>query len=72
MYTDFVEMPMSTPMRKPRAADTSSNGDRRFPPEAYCYDDDVTPEAVEEVRQRAAKAVDADDWEVVDGFGLSV
>lgn len=72
MFTDFVEIPMLTPMRKTRVSDTSSNGERRFPPEAYAYDDDVAPEAVEEMRERAAKAVGADDWEVVDGFGLSV
>jgi hypothetical protein len=47
------------------------NGDRRFPPEAYEYDDDVTPEAVDMVRQKAAKLVEAEHWEVVDGFGAN-
>lgn len=48
------------------------NGDRRFPPEAYRYNDDVTPEAVAAIRARAAKQMGAaDEWEVVDGFGLA-
>lgn len=49
----------------------ATNGDRRFPPEAYEYDDDVTPEAVDAIRQKAAKLVEAEQWEVVDGFGAN-
>lgn len=63
---------MSTPMRKASAAHDSFNGDCRFPPEAYAYEDDVTHEAVESIRARADKVISDDEWEVVDGLGLSV
>lgn len=43
--------------------------DRRLPPDAYAFDDDVTPEAVDEMRRRASKIMDAEKWEVVDGVG---
>lgn len=73
MYNmELMERTMAAPMRK--TADTSassSNGGRHFPPESYAYDDDVTPEAVEAMRQRAAKTIDAQEWEVVDGFKYS-
>ena len=47
----------------------ASTGERRYPPEAYTYDDDVTPEAVAAMREKASKVLAADEWEVVDGFG---
>lgn len=73
MYdTCVMERTMAAPMRKTAAPSAPSNGGGRFPPEAYRYDDDVTPEAVNLLRQKAAKAMgDSDDWEVVDGFGLA-
>ena len=61
---------MGYAMRK-NAQSRMSNDERRFPPEAYVFMDDVTPEGVDEMRKRASKAVDAEEWEVVDGFGLS-
>jgi len=57
--------------RKTVASATSSSGDRRYPPEAYNYNDDVTPEAVDFMRKKAAKVMATDEWEVVDGFGLA-
>lgn len=72
MYdVNVLERAMSAPMRKTMAATPSSNGDRRFPPEAYTYDDDVTPQAVEVMRKKASKIIDSEKWEVVDGFGFS-
>jgi hypothetical protein len=72
MYkTELLESPMAAPMRKTVAAAASSNGDRRYPPEAYTYDDDVTPEAVATMRKKASKIIDSEKWEVVDGFGTS-
>lgn len=68
-----LEFDMAAPMRNARpnrAAASSAGDDRRFPPEAYDFADDVTPEAVEEMRQKAKSAIDADEWEIVDGFGL--
>jgi hypothetical protein len=43
--------------------------ERKFPDEAYEYDDDVTPEALDKVRERTRKAVEEADLELVDGFG---
>ena len=40
-----------------------------FPAEAFAYDAEVTPDAVESVRRRAAKTIDAEKWVVVDGYG---
>lgn len=40
-----------------------------FPPEAFAYDDEVTPSAVESVRKRAAAKIDAEKWVVIDGYG---
>lgn len=61
---------MTATMRKP-AMTASSNGERRLPPEAFKYRDDVTPEAIEVMRKKAAKVMATDEWEVVDGFGLA-
>lgn len=41
---------------------------RAYPAEAYDYEDDVTEEGVEEVRQKAAPIVEAEEWELIDGF----
>lgn len=46
-----------------------NNNNRRFPPEAYDYHDDVTKEAVDRIREKARPELDRDEWEVVDGFG---
>ena len=44
---------------------------KTFPPEAYAYEADVTPEGVEEMRRRAAKDIEGQDWEVVSGAKAS-
>lgn len=43
----------------------------RFPPEAYDYGDDVTPEAVALLRPDAVD-VSGDGWTMIDGFGKVV
>lgn len=45
--------------------------DRRFPKEAYEYQDDVTKEAVDRMRKEVAPLVKDRQWKVVDGFGTS-
>lgn len=50
------------------AADNNHGHDRKFPAEAYEYNDDVTSESVEKVRERARDHM-VGDWEVVDGLG---
>jgi hypothetical protein len=72
MFTaGLLERDMRTPAKK-AAMTSSSNGDRKFPAEAYDFTDDVTPMAVEEMRQKAAKVMNSDEWEVIDGFALAV
>lgn len=61
---------MGIAMRK-SAQQRMSNDERRFPAEAYALMDDVTPEGVQEMREKAASTIDAEEWEVVDGFGLT-
>lgn len=41
---------------------------RRFPPEAFEPNDEVTVEGVEEVRKKAAPHIEAEEWEHIDGF----
>jgi hypothetical protein len=45
---------------------------RSYPPEAYTYDDDVTPSAVEALRKRANIDATKSSWKVIDGFGVVV
>jgi hypothetical protein len=60
--------------RKPKHRAPSMSGDNRntgfppCPPEAYEYDDDVTPAAVEQLRQKAAATMSTRRWTVVDGY----
>lgn len=72
MYkSELLERTMGTPIRKSVATAAASNGEQRFPPEAFAYDDDVTPEAVDTLRSRATKVIKSQEWEVVDGFEYS-
>ena len=57
---------MSTP---PNPSPTGSR-DRRFPPEAFQAQDDVTPEAVEFMRRRAAGKIEGRDWRSISGLGI--
>lgn len=43
--------------------------DRKYPPQAYDYHDDVTKEAVDKVREQARPIIEHGEWEVIDGFG---
>lgn len=40
---------------------------RKFPPEAYSYDTDITDEVVKRVQREADKVLDRDEWVVIDG-----
>lgn len=57
---------MST-MKKTAAANHTQ--ERKFPVEAYEWNDDVTRESVEKVRDDARHLIEGGDWEVIDGFG---
>ncbi|WP_375588894.1 hypothetical protein ABWH89_18105 [Hoeflea alexandrii] len=62
---------MASAMKKANGP-TKNHGDApRFPPEAYEYSDDVTPNAVKTMREAANKSLAEDEWEIVDGFGLA-
>lgn len=61
---------MSAPMRRAESHIDARDANR-FSPEVYEAHDDVTPEAVEFMRERAAEKVNSSEWEIVDGFGLS-
>jgi len=62
--------------KKPKVPAEMSGGTAReklnYPPEAYTYDDDVTPAAVEFLRQRVTQDVSKPGWKVIDGFGTVV
>jgi hypothetical protein len=61
---------MST-MKKtaPRTTGVASKEVRSFPPAAFDYHDDVTKEAVDKVRAKAADRLKKADLELVDGLG---
>lgn len=44
---------------------------RRFPEEAYEYQDDVTKEAVDKMRDEVEPLVKDRQWKVIDGFGTT-
>ena len=60
---------MGTARKKAGDAAAASNYHRKFPDEAYEFDDDVTSDAVAEMRARAKDVIDAEKWSVIDGFG---
>lgn len=41
----------------------------RFPPEVYLAHDDVTPEAVAKMRERAQQKLASKSWKKIDGVG---
>jgi|JI81AbrownRNA_FD_contig_21_1435892_length_368_multi_10_in_0_out_0_1 hypothetical protein len=45
---------------------------RSYPPEAYTYDDDVSPAAIDVLKKRANVDVTKSGWKVIDGFGVVV
>lgn len=58
---------MSTPMKN----SGEIRFEDRFPPEVFAPCDDVTPEAVKFLRDKAEKSANVRKWKLVDGFGLS-
>lgn len=52
---------------------TAANGsDKKFPPEAYDYNDDVTTVTVEAIREERGIDVSAEKWKTVDALGQVV
>lgn len=60
---------MTMTKKTAEAADNHQGSGRKFPAEAYEYNDDVTAEAVEKVRERAREILAGGEWEVIDGLG---
>ena len=62
--------------RSPKAtAETSGVADRDqrpYPPDAYAYDDDVTPAAVQTLRESVPYDLNSPGWKVIDGFGVVI
>lgn len=63
-----VDVDVSGPIRPLVTPPDEAERAAAFPAEAYTYDDDVTPEAVERLRQMAVSTIGAEKWEVVGGF----
>ena len=55
--------------RQPTMSGGPGKADRPFPPEAYEYSDDVTPEGVQQMRDRSGVDVTSGNWKLIDGFG---
>ena len=59
------------PLRKPdgsEAAEVSSVSSRRPPPEAFEYEDDVKPEVVKTLQEKADITLSKEEWVVIDGY----
>lgn len=67
----FVEKYMAMKDPKLTAGSNGAAGKERlpYPKEAYEYDDDVTVEAVEQIRRKVGIDFSAPEWVTVDGFG---
>lgn len=52
-----------------RYSASSVDDNRRFPKEAYDCHDDVSKDAVDKMRTKAAPVIESEEWETVDGFG---
>ena len=61
---------MVAPLGESESRPEAGDG-KEFPPEVYLAQDDITPEAVALLRKKAAKKIEASQWDIVDGFGLS-
>ncbi|MEP0233268.1 hypothetical protein [Roseibium sp.] len=42
--------------------------DREFPKEAFDYDAEVTKEAIDQIKEKAATTINSEEWEIIDGF----
>lgn len=56
-------------MAQKRTYPTAAGVGKKFPAEAYEYEDDVSQEAVEHLRREVGTDFSGPEWEVVDGFG---
>jgi hypothetical protein len=48
--------------------DKPDGGGRKLPPEAFQYDDDVTPEVVKTIQEQADEIIRKEEWVVIDGY----
>lgn len=55
-------------IKKNSSRPAAARAARQFPAEAYEFEDDVTEEGIEKVRTKAAPVIEAEEWELVDGF----
>ena len=62
-----LEMTMAKKQGKPTVADGGAA--RAYPPEAYDYDDDVTPKGVAQIRERSGVDLSTRRVRLIDGFG---
>jgi hypothetical protein len=57
--------------RRPPAGKKSDHryeGSPPCPPEAFQYDDDVTPEGIAQLRAAAAETMSKGHWTIIDGY----
>lgn len=61
---------MSSNLRKRVGGARGGNDvrDTQCPPEAYDYDDDVTPEAIAQLRAEADEILSKGEWTTIDGY----
>jgi hypothetical protein len=63
---------MSLRKQRPSTANRGGEHDHQAtppcPPEAFAYDDDVTPAAVQQLRDEAAETMSKGNWTVIDGY----
>lgn len=56
---------MGVPQKRENFDD--SNG-RRFPPEAFAYHSEVSPQTVEKIQEIADRTLQDDEWTVIEGY----
>jgi hypothetical protein len=61
---------MAKKQRTPTAA--SGGSGRVYPPDAYAFQDEVTPEQIEKLREKVGTDFECGDWETIDGLGRIV
>jgi hypothetical protein len=50
----------------------NSGSGKKFPPEAYGYNDDVSSDVVETIRKKRGVDVSSEKWKVIDALGQVV
>lgn len=65
-------MAQKKPTRTATTNGSAGRDVRSYPPEAYTYDDDITPAAIDALKSRVSIDVSKSGWKVIDGFGVVV